>query len=97
MNLSGPGEAVKKYVMPDGNSSKKAQLWIGEGAMAYDSGLHGLTDTFHGSLWYANILGALTKTKPLPHSVLLGGISLEEIGGSKSNRSYYLSSTKRFG
>lgn len=78
MKLSGPGEAVKKYVMPDGNSSKKAQLWIGEGAMAYDSGLHGLTDTFHGSLWYANILGALTKTKPLPHSVycrqsLLGG------------------------
>lgn len=60
------------------SSATEARLWVGEGAMAYDSGLHGLTDTFHGSLWFANILGALTKTKPLPHSVycrqsLLGG------------------------
>ena len=83
MKLSGPGEAAKKYITKmtaTGNSSSTVlpQLWIGEGAMAYDSGLHGLTDTFHGSMWFANILGALTKTKPLPHSVycrqsLLGG------------------------
>jgi heparanase 1 len=55
-----------------------SRLWIGEGAMAYNSGLRGVSDAFRGSLWFANLLGALTKTRPLSHGVycrqsLLGG------------------------
>eukprot|EP00571_Detonula_confervacea_P002346 CAMPEP_0172311570 /NCGR_PEP_ID=MMETSP1058-20130122/15180_1 /TAXON_ID=83371 /ORGANISM="Detonula confervacea, Strain CCMP 353" /LENGTH=663 /DNA_ID=CAMNT_0013024799 /DNA_START=79 /DNA_END=2070 /DNA_ORIENTATION=+ len=73
--LSGPGDAVKKFMT---NNSERAQLWIGEGAMAYNSGRQGLTDSFHGSMWFVNLLGALAKTKPFVHSVycrqaLLGG------------------------
>jgi heparanase 1 len=46
--------------------------------MAYNSGLPGVSDSFRGSLWFANLLGAMAKTKPLPHGVycrqaLLGG------------------------
>jgi len=46
--------------------------------MAYNSGLPGISDSFRGSLWFANLLGALAKTKPLSHGVycrqsLLGG------------------------
>ena len=72
VELSGPGEAVKEY-MPKGS-----KLWIGEGAMAYNSGKQNITDSFHGSLWFANVLGSLAKTKPVAHSVycrqaLLGG------------------------
>lgn len=73
--LSGPGEAVKAFMR---NNSEISQLWIGEGAMAYNSGRQGLTDSFRGSLWFANLLGALAKTKPFAHSVycrqaLIGG------------------------
>ena len=55
-----------------------SRLWIGEGAMAYNSGIKGVSDSFGGSLWFANLLGALAKTKPLSHGVycrqsLLGG------------------------
>jgi len=55
-----------------------SRLWIGEGAMAYNSGLQGVSDSFGGSLWFANLLGALAKTRPLSHGVycrqsLLGG------------------------
>lgn len=71
VKLSGPGEAVKKM-------TNNSALWIGEGAMAYNSGRQGVTDSFLGSLWFTNLLGALAKTKPVAHSVycrqaLLGG------------------------
>ena len=74
VHLAGPGDAVTKY-MTKGDSS---ELWIGEGAMAYNSGRQNVTDVFHGSLWFANLLGSLAKTKPLAHRVycrqaLLGG------------------------
>jgi hypothetical protein len=60
------------------NNSEKAELWVGEGAMAYNSGRQGVTDSFLGSLWFANHLGALPKTKPVAHRVycrqaLIGG------------------------
>eukprot|EP00978_Attheya_sp_CCMP212_P000629 scaffold1224_cov50-Attheya_sp.AAC.3 len=60
------------------NNSEKAELWVGEGAMAYNSGRQGVTDSFRGSLWFANLLGALSKTKPVAHrvyfcQVLIGG------------------------
>ena len=60
--------------MPPGSQ----ELWVGEGAMAYNSGREGVTDSFVGSLWHANLLGALSKTVPLPHAVycrqaLVGG------------------------
>ncbi|KAL3809629.1 hypothetical protein ACHAXA_010604 [Cyclostephanos tholiformis] len=84
--LSGPGEAVERYVVgrrrtddDDGGGGRmSSRLWIGEGAMAYNSGLPGVSDSFGGSLWFANLLGALAKTKPLSHGVycrqaLLGG------------------------
>lgn len=55
-----------------------SRLWIGEGAMVYNSGLKGVSDSFGGSLWFANLLSALAKTRPLSHGVycrqsLLGG------------------------
>jgi heparanase 1 len=61
-----------------GGAGMSSRLWIGEGAMAYNSGLPGVSDSFRGSLWFANLLGALAKTKPLSHGVycrqsLLGG------------------------
>lgn len=73
VQLGGPGEAVTKY-MP----SNSSQLWIGEGAMAYNSGRRNITDSFHGTLWFSNLLGSLAKTKPVAHNVycrqaLLGG------------------------
>lgn len=73
--LSAQSDAVAKYMS---NNPKKAQLWVGEGAMAYNSGRPGVTDSFLGSLWFANLLGVLTKTSPVPHSVycrqaLIGG------------------------
>lgn len=71
----GPGEAVEHYMA---NRSEAPHLWIGEGAMAHNSGRRGVTDTFLGSMWYANLLGVLAKTKPMQHSVycrqaLIGG------------------------
>lgn len=53
-------------------------LWIGEGAMSYNSGRPGVTDTMVSSFWYANLLAVLSKTQPISHSVycrqaLLGG------------------------
>lgn len=62
----------------DGFSKKSIPLWIGEGAMAYNSGRLQVTNSFQSSLWYANLLGTLARTLPLPHSVycrqsLLGG------------------------
>ena len=55
-----------------------SRLWMGEVAMAYNSGLAGVSDSFRGSLWFANLLGAFAKMKPLSHGVycrqlLLGG------------------------
>lgn len=73
--FSSQAKAVVKFM--SGNA-RKARLWIGEGAMAYNSGRRGVTDSFLGSLWFANLLGVLTKTSPIPHSVycrqaLIGG------------------------
>ena len=89
IKLSGPGEAVKRYVVgrrrsdddydgEEAGRSSSSRLWIGEGAMAYNSGLPGVSDSFRGSLWFVNLLGALAKTRPLSHGVycrqsLLGG------------------------
>ena len=75
MKVAGPGQAIINYMA---NNSEKAQLWIGEGAMAYNSGRAGVTDSFVGSLWFANLLEAVAKTKPIAHSVycrqaLIGG------------------------
>lgn len=64
LSLSGPGEAVIKH-----QSNGFTQLWIGEGAMAYNSGRLEVTDSFVGALWFSNLLGALSKTQPVPHSV----------------------------
>jgi len=73
IHLYKPGEAVKKYM-----SSNNSQLWIGEGAMAHNSGRRNVTDVFQSSMWFANLLGSLSKTTPITHSVycrqaLLGG------------------------
>eukprot|EP01082_Thalassiosira_pseudonana_P002374 g2378.t1 g2378 contig11:1345778-1347700(+) len=75
MKLSDQGKAIQKYMA---NNTMKPQLWVGEGALAYNSGAVGVTDSFLGSLWFANLLGVLTKTDPVPHSVycrqaLIGG------------------------
>ncbi len=75
MSNGGQSKSVEKYMS---NNSFPAQLWIGEGAMLYNSGRHGVTNSFVGSLWFANLLGSLPKSHPLPHSVycrqaLIGG------------------------
>ena len=56
----------------------RAEIWIGEGSMAYNSGQTGVTDAFQNSFWYANILGQLSKTRHMTHAVfcrqtLVGG------------------------
>lgn len=71
----GQSKWAENYVS---NNLARAQLWIGEGAMLYNSGRHGVTNAFIGSLWFANLLGSLPKSNPLPHSVycrqaLIGG------------------------
>ena len=55
-----------------------AEIWIGEGSMAYNSGRENVTDSLQNSFWYANILGQLSKTRHMTHSVfcrqaLVGG------------------------
>ena len=62
----------------DNREQPYAPLWIGEGAMAYNSGRENVTDSMLSSFWYANLLGVLSKTRPLSHSVycrqaLIGG------------------------
>jgi len=52
------------------------EVWVGEGAMAYNSGRQNLTDSFVGSFWFTNLLGAMSKS--VPHTVycrqaLVGG------------------------
>lgn len=54
------------------------RVWIGEGAMASDSGQAGITDTFLSSLWMANALGSMASAHPVPISTfcrqtLVGG------------------------
>lgn len=49
--------------------SSDAQVWIGEGAMAYHSGQDGVTNTFSSSFSYANQLGEIATSKPFAHSV----------------------------
>jgi len=61
--------AVNKYM-------DKPEVWIGEGAMAYNSGRQNITDSFVGSFWFTNLLGAISKSRP--HTVycrqaLVGG------------------------
>lgn len=63
--------AVNKYMNGD-----SPEVWVGEGAMAYNSGRQNLTDSFVGSFWYVNLLGAISKSSP--HTVycrqaLVGG------------------------
>ena len=63
----------RKYPTDDNNL-----LWIGEGAMSYNSGRPGVTNTMVSTFWYANLLAVLSKTQPIAHSVycrqaLLGG------------------------
>ena len=55
-----------------------AEIWIGEGSMAYNSGRENVTDSIQSTFWYANILGQLGKTRHMTHSVfcrqaLIGG------------------------
>mmetsp|Transcript_11409 Transcript_11409/g.12525 ORF Transcript_11409/g.12525 Transcript_11409/m.12525 type:complete len:475 (-) Transcript_11409:107-1531(-) len=40
---------------------KKAQVWLGEGAAAYDSGQDNTTNTFSSGFYYLNALGALAS------------------------------------
>ncbi len=52
------------------------EVWVGEGAMAYNSGRQNVTDSFIGSFWFTNLLGAISKS--VPHTVycrqaLVGG------------------------
>eukprot|EP00985_Skeletonema_marinoi_P014495 scaffold7350_cov176-Skeletonema_marinoi.AAC.1 len=54
----------------------KPEVWVGEGAMAYNSGRQNITDSFVGSFWFTNLLGAISKS--VPHTVycrqaLVGG------------------------
>lgn len=54
----------------------KPEVWVGEGAMAYNSGRRNTTDSFIGSFWFTNLLGAIAKSRP--HTVycrqaLIGG------------------------
>ena len=75
MSFASQPKAVVEHMS---NNTVEAQLWIGEGAMAYNSGRQGVTNSFVGSLWYADLLGSLAKTQPIQHSVycrqaLIGG------------------------
>lgn len=77
--------AVKKYMIGSNTTTKKNDinsypsiLWVGEGAMAYNSGREGVTNSFISTAWYASLLSSLSKTQPVPHSVycrqaLIGG------------------------
>ena len=63
----------RKYPTDDNNL-----LWIGEGAMSYNSGRPGVTNTMISTFWYTNLLAVLSKTQPIAHAVycrqaLLGG------------------------
>ena len=54
------------------------RVWIGEGAMASNSGRAGVTDTFISTLWFTNALGSMSKARPVPISAfcrqsILGG------------------------
>jgi heparanase 1 len=49
--------------------NNSAQLWVGEGALAYHSGQDGLTNTIASSFWYAHYLGETATSAPFSHSV----------------------------
>lgn len=49
--------------------NNNAQLWVGEGALAYHSGQDGVTNTFASSFWYAHYLGEMATSIPLSHNV----------------------------
>lgn len=55
--------------------SSNASIWIGEGAMAFNSGRPNVTDSFVSSLWTANLLGALAVTSHTVYcrQALMGG------------------------
>ncbi|KAL7495609.1 hypothetical protein ACHAWT_009604 [Skeletonema menzelii] len=62
-------KTVNKYV-------DNPEVWLGEGAMAFNSGRQNITDSFVGSFWFTNLLGAISKSRP--HTVycrqaLVGG------------------------
>ena len=70
-----PSEKYSEEVAAVGKATK---VWIGEGAMASNSGQAGVTDTFLSTMWFANTLGSVAQTKPVPISTfcrqtLVGG------------------------
>ena len=56
INYDQLSKAVNKYM-------DKPEVWIGEGAMAFNSGRQNITDSFVGSFWFTNLLGALSKVR----------------------------------
>jgi heparanase 1 len=70
-------DAYSREVQPAYDYGVK-EVWIGEGAMASNSGRQNVTDVFMSSLWFANALGCMAKAQPLPISTfcrqtLVGG------------------------
>ncbi len=68
-NFHGISSTANKYM-------DVPEVWVGEGAMAYNSGRQNVTDSFLGSFWFTNLLGAISKS--VPHTVycrqaLVGG------------------------
>lgn len=64
------------YVVAAG--PRASRVWLGEGAMASNSGQEGVTDTFLSTLWFTNALASVAQTKPIPISTwcrqtLVGG------------------------
>jgi heparanase 1 len=60
------------------SANNAPRVWIGEGAMASNSGQAGVTDTFLSTMWMANALGSMAKAQPVPVSAfcrqtMLGG------------------------
>lgn len=71
--LSHAAKLVEAGLTRDG-----AEIWIGEGSMAYNSGRENVTDSFENSFWYTNMLGQMSRTRHMTHSVfcrqaLVGG------------------------
>ncbi|KAL7510405.1 hypothetical protein ACHAXN_008548 [Cyclotella atomus] len=84
-SFASQSSAVQKYMIGNNTTinrnnvnSYPSILWVGEGAMAYNSGREGVTNSFISTAWYAAVLSSLSKTQPVSHSVycrqaLIGG------------------------
>ena len=71
--LDGDGFAYE--MLHSAASNYNVSLWFGEGALLFDGGIAGITNTWISSLWYVDALGFLAKlnTTSVQRQCLVGG------------------------